>query len=83
MKLHGYLEQVIGNKTAVAIVRVLLAYHGKIFTIRGLAEAARVSPSEASLVAKQLEEARSSQASVCRKIVPCDPQMREVLYFTR
>ena len=57
MKLHSYLERVIGSKTAIALVRVLLNYPGKIFTIRGLAETAGVSASEASLVVRQLEEA--------------------------
>lgn len=56
MKLHAYLEQVIGSKTAIGLVRALLTHHGKVFTVRSLAETAGVSPSEASLVVKQLEE---------------------------
>ncbi len=57
MKLHSYLEQVVGNKTAITLVRALLTYRGKVFTVRGLAETTGVSPSEASLVVKHLEEA--------------------------
>jgi predicted nucleotidyltransferase len=57
MKLHAYLERVIGNKTAISLIRALLTYQGKIFTVRKLAESAGVSASEASLVVKALEEA--------------------------
>jgi predicted nucleotidyltransferase len=57
MKLHAYLEEVIGSKTAIALIRALLTHKGKVFTIRGLAETAGVSASEASLVVRQLEEA--------------------------
>ncbi len=57
MKLHAYLEQVMGSKVAIALIRALLAYQGKVFTVRGLAETAGVSASEASLVVRQLEEA--------------------------
>jgi predicted nucleotidyltransferase len=57
MKLHAYLEEVIGSKTAIALIRALLTHQGKVFTVRGLAETAGVSASEASLVVRQLEEA--------------------------
>ncbi len=57
MRLHAYLEQVIGSKAAIALVRALITQRGKVFTIRRLAETAGVSASEASLVTKQLEEA--------------------------
>jgi len=57
MKLHAYLEEVIGSKTAIALTRALVTHKGKVFTIRGLAETAGVSASEASLVVRQLEEA--------------------------
>ncbi len=57
MKLHAYLEQLIGNKTTISLVRALLNHRRKIFTVRSLAETAQVSASEASLVVKQLEEA--------------------------
>jgi predicted nucleotidyltransferase len=57
MKLHDYLEEVIGSKTSIALVRALLTHQGKVFTVRGLAKTAGVSASEASLVVRQLEEA--------------------------
>jgi predicted nucleotidyltransferase len=57
MRLHAYLEEVIGSKTAIALARALLTHPGKVFTVRGLAETAGVSASEASLVVRQLEEA--------------------------
>lgn len=57
MKLHVYLEQVIGSKTAITLIRALLTHQGKVFTVRKLAETAGVSASQASLVVKQLEDA--------------------------
>jgi predicted nucleotidyltransferase len=57
MKVHAYLESVIGSRTAIALVRTMLTYRGKVFTIRGLAEATGISPSEASIIVKQLEDA--------------------------
>lgn len=56
MKLHAYLEQVVGSKTAIALVRTLLTYRGMTFTVRRLAQMAAVSPSETSHVLKELEE---------------------------
>ena len=40
----------VGNKVAIALLRSMVNYKGKIFTIRGLAEEAKVSPSEAALI---------------------------------
>lgn len=56
MRLHAYLEQVVGSKTSISVIRALLTHKGKVFTVRKLAESARSSPSEASLVVRQLEE---------------------------
>jgi len=56
MKFHGYLEQLFSGKVSISLVRALLTYRGKIFTIRGLAKAANVSPAEAALVAEKLKE---------------------------
>jgi predicted nucleotidyltransferase len=56
MLLHRYLEQVFGNKTSIALLRTMINYRGKIFTIRGLADEAGVSPNEAALVAHDLEK---------------------------
>ena len=57
MRMHAYLETVIGSKTAIRLMRTILKYRGKVFTIRGIAEEARISPSEASIVVRHLEEA--------------------------
>ncbi len=56
MKLHGYLERLFGSKVAISLVRTLVNYRGKVFTVRGLADTAHVSNSEAAVVVGQLEE---------------------------
>ena len=55
MLLHRYLEDVLGNKASIALLRTMINYHGKIFTIRGLAEEAKVTPNEAALTVHDLE----------------------------
>ncbi|MGI0072271.1 MAG: nucleotidyltransferase domain-containing protein [Nitrosotalea sp.] len=55
MKLHAYLEQVLGTKAGISILRSLVKYKGKIFTVRGLARDAGVSSVEASRTIEQLE----------------------------
>ncbi len=56
MLLHRYLEQVLGNKVAITLLRTMINYRGKIFTIRGLADEAKVSPNETALVIHGLEK---------------------------
>jgi predicted nucleotidyltransferase len=56
MKLHAYLEQVLGTKAGISILRSLVRYKGKIFTVRGLARDADVSSVEASRTIEQLEQ---------------------------
>jgi len=56
MKFHAYLEQLFSGRVSISLVRALLTYRGKIFTIRGLARVAKVSPAEAAVVAEKLEE---------------------------
>jgi predicted nucleotidyltransferase len=56
MKFHAYLEQVLGTKAGISILRSLVKYKGKIFTVRGLARDADVSSVEASRTIKQLEQ---------------------------
>ena len=56
MKLHEYLEQVLGNKIAISTLRVLAHYKGKIFTIRRLAEDAGASHPEVSATVAELEK---------------------------
>ena len=55
MNLHEYLEQVLGNKIAISILRVLVHYKGKIFTIRRLAQDAGASHPEVSATVEELE----------------------------
>ncbi|MGI0056252.1 MAG: nucleotidyltransferase domain-containing protein [Nitrosarchaeum sp.] len=56
MKLHNYLEQVLGNKIAISILRTLVKYKGKIYTIRRLAEDAGASHPEVSKTLGELEK---------------------------
>jgi len=56
MKLHNYLEYVIGNKIAISILRALVKYRGKVYTIRGLAEDAGASHPEVSKTLDELEK---------------------------
>jgi len=56
MLLHKYLERVFGNKVSIALLRTMIYYRGKIFTIRGLADEAGVSTNETALVAHDLEK---------------------------
>jgi predicted nucleotidyltransferase len=56
MKLHNYLEYVIGNKIAIGMLRALVRYKGKIYTIRGLAEDAGASHPEVSKTLTDLEK---------------------------
>ena len=36
MKFHAYLEQLFSGKVSISMIRALLTYRGKIFTIREL-----------------------------------------------
>jgi len=56
MLLHRYLEQVLGNKTVITLLRTMIIYRGKIFTVRGLADEANVSTNETALVVHDLEK---------------------------
>ena len=55
MLLHRYLENVLGNKASITLLRTMINYQGKIFTIRGLAEEAKVTTNEAALTIHDLE----------------------------
>lgn len=57
LRLHAYLEGLVGNRTTISVARSLVEHPGKVFTVRGLAKDAGVSPSEASLILRELEEA--------------------------
>lgn len=56
MKLHNYLEQVLGNKISISVLRTLIKHTGKIYTIRKLANDAGASHPETSKIIKQLEK---------------------------
>lgn len=56
MKLHGYLEHLLGNKVSIRILRVLVQHRGKIFTIRRLAQDAGVSHPRVSETVTDLEK---------------------------
>jgi len=56
MLLHRYLEQVLGNKTVITLLRTMITYRGKIFTVRGLADEANVSTNETALIVHNLEK---------------------------
>jgi predicted nucleotidyltransferase len=56
MKFHGHLEQLFGSRVSIRIIRTLVNYSGKVFTVRKLAEEAGVSSSEAALIVQQLEK---------------------------
>src|SRR5438445_9311322 len=55
MLLDRYLEETLGNKVAITLLRTMVNYRAKIFTIRGLAQEAKVSPNEAALIIHALE----------------------------
>lgn len=56
MQMHGYLEELIGSRVSIRVVKALIDYPGKIYTVRKLAQTADVSVSEASAVVRQLEK---------------------------
>ena len=55
MLLHRYLEEVLGNKVAITLIRTMINYKGKVFTMRGLAKEAKISPNETALTVHKLE----------------------------
>jgi len=55
MKFHDYLEQLFSTPTSIGLIRALIRYKGKVFTIRGLSKVARVSSSQSAVVIGQLE----------------------------
>ncbi|MCH7967066.1 MAG: nucleotidyltransferase domain-containing protein [Thaumarchaeota archaeon] len=56
MKLDHYLEQVLGNKISISVLRTLIKHRGKIYTIRKLANDAGASHPETSKIIAQLEK---------------------------
>ncbi|MGI0047059.1 MAG: nucleotidyltransferase domain-containing protein [Nitrosotalea sp.] len=56
MKFHKYLEQLLGNKAAISVLRALFEYKGMVFTVRRLAETANISHTEANQTIDRLEK---------------------------
>jgi predicted nucleotidyltransferase len=56
MKLHAYLEELLGTKAGIRILRSLVKYKGRTFTVRGLGKDSGVSNVEASRTIAQLEQ---------------------------
>jgi predicted nucleotidyltransferase len=55
MALHDYAVDILGSKTSIRLLRTLVRYRGKVFTVRELSMAAGVSHPQASAVLKRLE----------------------------
>lgn len=55
MKFHKYLEQFLGSKASVSILRAFFEYRGRVFTVRRLAETAKISHTEANQTVSKLE----------------------------
>jgi predicted nucleotidyltransferase len=56
MKFHDYLEQLFSTPSSISLIRALIRYKGKIFTIRSLSRIAHVSSSHSAVVIGQLEK---------------------------
>lgn len=55
MGLHDYTTEILGTKSSIRILKTLLRYRGKVFTVRELARTARVSHPEVSKLLKEME----------------------------
>jgi len=53
--LHNYLDELLGSKASIRVLRTLERYRGKVFTVRELARTSGLSHPEVSLVVKDLE----------------------------
>ena len=62
MKLHGYLQDVLGNRTAAGLLRSLAKSPAEERTVRGLARDARTPVSSAARTVRSLEEKRCGSA---------------------
>jgi predicted nucleotidyltransferase len=56
MSLHDYLTEVLGSKASIKVLKTLVRYRGKVFTMRDLARTAGLSHPEVALVARTLEK---------------------------
>ena len=55
MALRDYAEEILGSKGRVRVLRALVRYRGKVFTVRELAKAADLSHPQTSKVLRGLE----------------------------
>ena len=55
MAFREYLDEVLGSKASIRVLRTLVRYKGKVFTVRELARTSGLSHPEVSLVVKNLE----------------------------
>ena len=55
MLFHRYLEEIIGNKPALGMLRAMVRQKGMIFTVRRLADEAKISINECALTTQHLE----------------------------
>lgn len=55
MALHDYIAEILGSKANIHVLKALVRYKGKVFTIRELAKTAGLSHPEVSKVVKQFE----------------------------
>jgi len=53
--LHDYVDEVLGSKAGIRVLKTLVRYRGKVFTIRELARTSGLSHTEVSLLVKGLE----------------------------
>lgn len=56
MLLHRYLEEMLGNKAIIAILRAMLNNKGMVFTIRKLAGVSGITHNEAALAIHDLDK---------------------------
>lgn len=56
MALHDYATDVLGSRVGLRLLKTLLLYQGKIFTVRELARIAGISHPQASTVLRELEK---------------------------
>ncbi len=57
MALHDYASQILGSRFTIKVLKTLLRYRGKVFTIRELARVSGVSHPQVSKIVKELETA--------------------------
>ncbi len=55
MALHDYASQILGSRFTIKVLKTLLRYRGKVFTIRELARVSGVSHPQVSKIVKELE----------------------------